>query len=213
MLCPKCGYNAEENDTFCVMCGCDFLKENHKIPEATKNNKTIKCLKCGTENGINDSFCAECGTPLPKNPNEKSNIEEKTDATSTKENVEIGKIYKRPFICHVIVEFILYSIFVFGVSFWFAILIPEFASETNKNLYSSSEIDNAANIMHQIYYLASNANARIINESLVTYTIFGAISGLLLVFSIWSVLRYNRLEKRIIDTQELIVELRSKIKE
>lgn len=199
----------KKNDTFCAMCGFDFLQSNQTTPKTAENNNTIKCPKCGAENDVNDNFCQECGTNL-----KNSIMEEKPDATTTtKEPHKNNKIYKPPFMCHVIIDFILYSIFTFGASFWLAMMIPLFTEEASSKVYSPSEIDNADNIMHQIYYLASNANTRIMDESIAIYMIFGAVIGLLLVFSIWSVVKYNKLEKRIIDTQELIVELKAKIKE
>ena len=159
--------------------------------------KTKMCPKCGTENKSTDSFCAECGEKLNNN----------------EVYIKSEKAYRRPFTCHVIIDFILFCIFTFGISFWLMMVIPSFIGELSSKVYSSSEIDNAQNIMHQIYYLASNANTRIIDVSVSLYLILGAIIGLLLVFSIWSVIRYNRIEKRIIDTQELVAELKDKIKE
>lgn len=154
----------------------------------TEEKRKITCPKCGVENNNGDMFCSECGTSL--------NIEKEIPKSK---KICCNK-WQEPIRYPWIVELIFFSILTGGVGYEIAKGFTNFLSPK----YSYSDIDNANTIWQQTYYVASNSEAyvkELIGAFIIVCIVFG---GLLLVLSIWNIFKFNQIEKRIIETQEMI---------
>ncbi len=147
----------------------------------TEEQKTIKCPKCGTENSSNDKFCQECGNSLIIPPKSQTNVNK----------------FKSPIVYPYILE-IIYFIFcslaawlVCNIQIWDKVIPPEHTAET---------INNAETMFQQLYYLGDNTNIYFVR----VFYIIAILGGLLVALAIWSVFKFNRIERRIIETQEMI---------
>ena len=137
------------------------------------------------------------------------------------ENTEIKKQnykkeWKRPFILPAFFEEILLLICGGGISFLMFVIFPETINIFMWNkytmvhkYYSNSDIDNAKNIWHQIYYIASNTDKQIDNLSFCIFALIGILLGLLILFLVWSIFKYSRIERRIVETQSMIQDLKN----
>ncbi len=50
-VCPECGFEGDEKDSYCPKCGIELIMEN-------------KCPECGYETEEEDKFCRNCGAEL-----------------------------------------------------------------------------------------------------------------------------------------------------
>lgn len=156
-----------------------------------------KCPKCGVENSIDRKFCKECGVKL-EIENEKNNLNDN---------------WKKPFIYHWLVEIIFFIGCSIGALFLILnILSPLFLSHGLSRAYSNNDIyENADSIWQQIFYVSCNSNtmlddlANMVNSfSQINLMIDLIILVVLIFFTIWNIFKFSRLEKRIIETQEMI---------
>lgn len=142
--------------------------------------EAIKCPKCGTENSTDDKFCQKCGSRLV--------IPENQINTNT---------WKRPATYPYIIEIIFFLFcsfcawFVCSIQIWNKVVPPE---------HSATTIENAETILQQIYYLGENTNIYFVRG----FYLIAILGALLAAFAIWSIFKFNRLERRIIETQEMI---------
>jgi hypothetical protein len=144
----------------------------------------IVCPKCGTENSTDDKYCKECGTLLLEETNKEDKTEHKTTKTKTWQSPELV-----PFIVELIFFVILF------VAIFFA-KINDFSSFF-EGKYNVSE---AETIFQQIYYTVSNTEICLRMLIVAIFTIL----VILIVLVIWSVFKFNRIERRIVETQEMI---------
>lgn len=144
----------------------------------TEEQKTIKCPKCGTENSTDDKFCQECGKNLAKyiyNKNEK-----------------LTKVVMFPTIIEIIVCFVI------------AIVLIICSVAANPPFIDFNTDTTDGNVFQQIYDLTGNVGFLVekigANLSLCLSILFGLITA----FILWGVFKFNRIERRIIETQEMI---------
>lgn len=145
----------------------------------------IVCPKCGTENSTDDKYCKECGTHLLEETNKEDKTEHKTTKTKTWQPPELV-----PFIVELIFFVILF------VAIFFA-MMNDFLGSSFQGKYNVSE---AETIFQQIYYTVSNTEICLRMLIVVIFTIL----VILIVLVIWSVFKFNRIERRIVETQEMI---------
>ena len=143
----------------------------------------IVCQKCGTENNRDDIFCQECGSRLKS-----------IQTNNTTNN------WNSPFMYPSLIEIILFIVYSVITGF----LIGQLFSNSLTPKYSISNIDNANSIMQQIYYIASNTDSHVVDLAIMFMVTITVLGGLFLVITNWSLFKFNRIEKRIIETQEMI---------
>lgn len=150
----------------------------------SEEKETIRCPKCGTENSTDDKFCKECGKNLSKyiyNKNEK-----------------LTKALMFPTIIEIIAYFILAAIIIFGIA---TTLAPSLDS-------CSFNTSTEGNVFQQIYDLTGNVGflvEKVGNNLTFSFFILSSVLlGLITAFVLWSVFKFNRIERRIIETQEMI---------
>lgn len=148
----------------------------------SEEKETIRCPKCGTENSTDDKFCKECGNSL------SDNIYKETRTT-----------WKKPPLSFSIVEIIAY--FILAAIITFCIFIKLYPLLDNCS-FNTSTADN--NVFQQIYDLTGNVGFLVekVGTNLICSLII--LFGLITAFAIWSVFKFNRIERRIIETQEMI---------
>ena len=57
-ICPNCGRQAQDADTFCLKCGTTLA--NQPAPD----KESIFCINCGERLPPDSAFCVNCGTPV-----------------------------------------------------------------------------------------------------------------------------------------------------
>ena len=146
--------------------------------------------------------CPECGSEITTNKTEGKTAE-------TKEKGNIRK--RKPFLFPSLFEMLVFLIFSGFLCYKLNALTPEITkslkSSIHYSLYSSNQIDNADTIFQQVYYLISNTEVQtkyVLAWMAIIFWILIILLVLLSIFSIWSIFKYNRIERRIVETQELI---------
>lgn len=146
----------------------------------SEEKETIRCPKCDTENSIDDKFCKECGNSL----------------VITENQINVNT-WKRPATYPYIIEIIFFLFCSFCA--WFVCSI-QMLDKVIPPEHSATTIENAETILQQIYYLGENTNIYFVR----VFYLIAILGALLVALAIWSVFKFNRIEKRIIETQEMI---------
>lgn len=141
-----------------------------------EEKETIKCPKCGNNLEDNVTFCPMCGYDFLQEKECGANFCAETNAEKS-----TYKTWQEPGQIPFIVELIFFIVLVACVCFCNFNNFMEFF----KNEYE--------NILQQIN----------LNIAMLGMAIF-VIIGVLTVLVIWSVFKFNRIERRIIETQKML---------
>lgn len=161
----------------------------------TKEKETIKCPKCGRENCIENTYCENCGQKLDVT---KKEIKVQKKTNKKVKNPFLETIFFFVFSLVTFVLMILFSIFKFTAFKVWSVL------ESGK-MYSRTDIyDNATSLLDQIFMISSNADLHIRTAEVDILTGIIVLFALLSCFIIWGIFKFNRIEKRILELQELI---------
>jgi ribosomal protein L37E len=125
--------------------------------------------------------CSKCGTE--NNINDKFCQECGSALSSNSQNYK--QIEKMPFLFPSILEILIFIILSAIITFCSALFFTAYLIDLSTY--------NKETVFEQIYSAVS-----------ISGTGIGIVIGILFVFILWSVFKFNRLEKRIIETQEMI---------
>lgn len=189
MLCPKCGNNIEDGDLFCSECGYNPPKKTTTEEKEELQTTKLRCPKCGAKNDEGDSFCSECGSSLNTGAIKKEC-----------RNIHYSR-WEKPFNYPLFVEIIFYTLLTVGMTI-FAIVF--FMTDALSPEYSSADIKNADSIFEQIYYMSSNSEHLISDLGGRLFLGMGITVGILFIIAFWCVFKFHQIEKRIIETQEMV---------
>lgn len=142
----------------------------------TEGKGTITCSKCGAENNADNMFCQECGNKLKVN------------------SVSYKQMNKKPFVLPSIVEMIIFSALGFIITAISVCWMLESLKDHARGFDELLGIQAGGEALLQQIYRAVEFSG----EGT------GFVIGIVLTFIIWGVFKFNRLEKRIIELQELI---------
>lgn len=156
--------------------------------------ETVRCTNCGTENIVDkdNKLCKECGKDLSK--------------YVQKEVIKKIKKIKSPIsFFKEITLFIIFMLAIGGLIFGMFSNIFDYV--LNKKHWGAEE---EQNILHSIYYMADNIDNYMQNMPIALNVAFALIISILFILGIWSIFKFNRIEKNIFEIKEILTKENNK---